>query len=203
MAFATEITIATGSKISVNYQSQEVQVGVTYQLEREDGDLMQLVEAKAAEVEKAHRRLWKQIKAERERETAQDGRKSAYTNGANGHNGNGANGSNNGHSHPNGNGVYPQNGSSNANGYYGEPPNGLPANDHGTAASGQPAYLTDAQERAIGSLVANLGMGADELQRLMQVRCGKSRVPDLSKREASQIIDELQRKQRQAQRQTA
>lgn len=198
MAYATEITISTGSKVSVNYQSQEVQVGVTYQLEREDQDLMQLVTSKASEVERAHRRLWKQVKAERERQVEGENDNGGHANGnglpaSNGSNGHAENGRNHESTHGhNGNGYYSEEGAS-ANGSSGY---------HGSG-NGRSSNLTDVQGRAIESIAKNLGMGTDELQRLMEVRCGKSHLPDLSKQQASQLIQELQRKQRSAQRQTA
>jgi len=44
MAYATQMTLGTGNKVSVNYQSQEHSVSVTYQLEREDTNLLQVVQ---------------------------------------------------------------------------------------------------------------------------------------------------------------
>jgi hypothetical protein len=61
MAYATEITIGTGSKMSANYQSQDFNVSLTYQIEREDNDLVQLVEEKATEVETLHALIRGQI----------------------------------------------------------------------------------------------------------------------------------------------
>ncbi len=48
--------------MSLNYQSQEVAVSLCYQLEREDNDLMQVVEEKSAEVAKAHQKAWNCIR---------------------------------------------------------------------------------------------------------------------------------------------
>ena len=50
MAYATQLTISTGNKVSLNYQSQDVSVSLTYQLERDDGDVLHVVREKAAEV---------------------------------------------------------------------------------------------------------------------------------------------------------
>lgn len=40
MAFVTEMTIGTSSKMSANFQSQDFNVSLTYQLERDNIDLV-------------------------------------------------------------------------------------------------------------------------------------------------------------------
>lgn len=187
MAYATQITIGTGRKVSVNYQSQEVQVGVTYQLEREDQNLLQLVETKAAEIESVHRRLWKKLKAERtqnEERPENNGngalppqrqQQDEYQNGAqsNGHSSNG----------------YSQNGYSSeddsSNGYH---------QSNGSHSNG--ATITEPQERAIYALTKKIQMDPEEVERTLRMRFEKTHIQSLTKREASQFIDELQRKQR-------
>ena len=62
MAYALEVTIGTGNKVSLNYQSQEVNVSITYRLEREDGDVLELVREKADELVAVHALSWKRIK---------------------------------------------------------------------------------------------------------------------------------------------
>jgi len=62
MAYAVEITLGTGNKVSLNYQSQEVNVSITYQLEREDTDVLALVGDKADELVRAHALAWKRVK---------------------------------------------------------------------------------------------------------------------------------------------
>ena len=62
MAYAVEVTISTGNKISLNYQSQEVNVSLTYRLEREDTDVLAVVEDKADELVRAHALAWKRVK---------------------------------------------------------------------------------------------------------------------------------------------
>jgi ATP/maltotriose-dependent transcriptional regulator MalT len=47
MAIVTGVSIGTSNKVSVDYQSQEVSVSVSYQLERDDTDLMAFVQEKA------------------------------------------------------------------------------------------------------------------------------------------------------------
>jgi hypothetical protein len=187
MAYATQITIGTGRKVSVNYQSQEVQVGVTYQLEREDQNLLQLVEAKAAEIETVHRRLWKKLKAERAQQEAspedngngalpQREEYAGYQNGESRNNGYSSSGhSQNGHSDENGS----------FNGYH---------ESNGSRSNG--AAITEPQERAIYALTKKIQMDPEEVERTLRMRFEKTHIQQLSKREASQFIDELQRKQR-------
>ena len=62
MAYAVEVTIGTGNKVSLNYQSQEVNVSLTYRLEREDTDVLAVVEDKANELVRAHALAWKRVK---------------------------------------------------------------------------------------------------------------------------------------------
>lgn len=184
MAYATQITISTGSKVSVNYQSQEVHVGVTYQLEREDENLLQLVESKAAEVEAAHRRLWKTLKAERaainQKETANpNGGHSSSDDSSAGYQENGyGNGSH-------GNNGYSENGH-NGNGYHSGPHDEM---------------VTEAQERAVFALTRKMQLDPEEVERTLRMRFDKNRLQELTKRQASQFIDELQRKQRMKTRQ--
>ena len=189
MAYATQITIGTGRKVSVNYQSQEVQVGVTYQLEREDQNLLQLVENKAAEIESVHRRLWKKLKSERAQQDASDQ-----------NNGNGAlpeqpaNQQNyseyqNGESTDNG---YSQNGHSTENGSS----NGYHTSNGGFNGTSNGATITEPQERAVYALTRKIKMDPEEVERTLRMRFEKTHIQQLTKREASQFIDELQRKQR-------
>lgn len=187
MAYATQITIGTGRKVSVNYQSQEVQVGVTYQLEREDQNLLQLVETKAAEIETVHRRLWKKLKAERTQQEAspesngngalppQRQQQDEYQNSSKS-NGN----SSNGHSQ---NGYSSENSSS--NGYH---------QSNGSSSNG--TTITEPQERAVYALTKKIQMDPEEVERTLRMRFEKTHIQSLTKREASQFIDELQRKQR-------
>jgi len=62
MAYAVEVTIGTGNKVSLNYQSQEVNLSITYRLEREDTDVIAVVRDKADELVRAHALAWKRVK---------------------------------------------------------------------------------------------------------------------------------------------
>lgn len=62
MAYPIELTLGTGNKVSLNYQSQEVNVSLTYKLEREDTDVLAVVEDKADELVRAHALAWKRLK---------------------------------------------------------------------------------------------------------------------------------------------
>ena len=54
--YPIQLSISTGNKVSVNYQSQEVNVSVTYQLESEDTDLLSFARNKASEIAAVHGR---------------------------------------------------------------------------------------------------------------------------------------------------
>lgn len=87
MAFATEITIGTGSKMSANYQSNEFNVSLTYQLERDDVDLLEIAEEKAAEVETLHAAIRRKILQSRSQATTEiptDGTQGNSNSAANG-----------------------------------------------------------------------------------------------------------------------
>lgn len=70
MAYPIQLTIGTGNKVSVNYQSQEVNVSVTYQLESEDTDLLSFARDKAGEIAAVHGIAWEQIRGEKAAKTA-------------------------------------------------------------------------------------------------------------------------------------
>jgi hypothetical protein len=61
MAYAIQATIGAGNKVSLNYQSQEVNVSLTYQLERQDTDVLHVIQEKAEEVARAHQAAWQRI----------------------------------------------------------------------------------------------------------------------------------------------
>ena len=70
MAYPIQLTLGTGNKVSVNYQSQEVNVSVTYQLESEDTDLLHFARDKASEVATIHGIAWKQIQGDAQAKSA-------------------------------------------------------------------------------------------------------------------------------------
>ena len=70
MAYPVQLTIGTGNKVSVNYQSQEVNVSVTYQLESEDTDLLHFARDKASEVAAVHGIAWKQMQGNAQAKSA-------------------------------------------------------------------------------------------------------------------------------------
>ena len=70
MAYPIQLSIGTGNKVSVNYQSQEVNVSVTYQLESEDADLLNFARDKASEIATVHRIAWEQILDEKQTKSA-------------------------------------------------------------------------------------------------------------------------------------
>ncbi|BCM94128.1 hypothetical protein IAD21_06031 [Abditibacteriota bacterium] len=62
MAYPIQLTLGTGSKVSVNYQSEDVSVSVTYQLERGEDDLLAIARDKADEVVAAQQVLWERVR---------------------------------------------------------------------------------------------------------------------------------------------
>ena len=70
MAYPIQLSIGTGNKVSVNYQSQEVSVSVTYQLESEDTDLLKFARDKASEVAAVHGVAWEKCQANTRAKTA-------------------------------------------------------------------------------------------------------------------------------------
>ncbi|MBV9852122.1 MAG: hypothetical protein JO250_20850 [Armatimonadetes bacterium] len=69
MAYPTQITIASGKTVYAGDEedgitSRQVQVQVTYQLERGDGDLLLVTARKAKEVEAAQAAVWRQVRGE-------------------------------------------------------------------------------------------------------------------------------------------
>ena len=69
MAYPTQITITGGKTVYAGspedgegITSRQVQVSVTYQLERADDDLLLVAEAKAREVEAAQAAVWRQVR---------------------------------------------------------------------------------------------------------------------------------------------
>lgn len=58
MAYPIQVTLSTGNKVSLNYQSQEVSITLTYQLEREDSHVLALVQEKTKELAQAHQLAW-------------------------------------------------------------------------------------------------------------------------------------------------
>lgn len=62
MAYAVEITLGTGNKVSLNYQSEEVNVSIIYKLERQDVDVLKIVNDKAPKLIEAHRLAWERVR---------------------------------------------------------------------------------------------------------------------------------------------
>lgn len=68
MAYAVELTISAGNKVSVNYQSHEAGVSLTYQLEREDTDVLAIIQEKSIEAAKAHALVWQELREAKKRD---------------------------------------------------------------------------------------------------------------------------------------
>ena len=189
MAVVTNLTIGTSTKMSVNYQSHEISVTVSYELERQDSDLMKLVEEKAAEVEKAHRSIWRRIRDLRAQEKSEDASTPAATTEAEPLQA--AEECSNGETGPP---VTPPEGASSPSGNNGALYKEAPASE---------AMITAPQRRAIEALAGRAQITDEELRRRMQARFGKSEVEDLTKRQASMLLAELQRSEREHERVSA
>ena len=186
MAFVTSLTIGTASKVAMNFQSQEVSVTVTYQLERQDTDLMQIVEEKAAEVEQAHSTIWRRIRdlrAQQTEETSPQPVRSAPADAT--------------LANPAGDTDEP------ADEAAAEAPGAVTAesspNSNGTPPDGallSEALATSPQRRAIYALVTRADMSDEALRRLPQISFGKTQVEELITREAWLLLPELQRSER-------
>lgn len=166
MAFATRMSIGTGTKVSVDYQSHDVSINVSYELERADTDLLQLIDEKVVELELLHTHLWERIRELRAARAAGEGREStpATTD------------------HPvtipvstNGNSTQPPAAS-----------NGTPPEPKAPAA----------HVRAITALVKRADISDAELQSMLQERFHKNAADELSKNEAAALLQELQRRER-------
>jgi hypothetical protein len=184
MALPVQITLGTGSKVSVNYNSKDAHVSVTYELERGDEDLMRFLEEKAPEVEAAHSRLWQTLKLA-------DQRNSVEQDGANGNaqvNGNESPGR--WHDHVDNNGATSSE-ATNGNTYRGNDNGGSGATRYGDGP-------TEKQCAAIAVISRKLGLSGHDISTLIGARFGKHDVPELSKKETSQLINELQRRERSA-----
>lgn len=62
MAYAKELTISTSNTVSIKDQSRDVGVSVTYQLERDDADVVAVVREKTQELAQAHRAAWQGLR---------------------------------------------------------------------------------------------------------------------------------------------
>ncbi len=56
--------------------------------------------------------------------------------------------------------------------------------------------MTQAQERAVYALTKKINMAPEEVLQTLRMRFAKNNLQQLTKRQASQFIDELQRKER-------
>lgn len=71
MAYLSKVTLGTGTKVSVDYQSEDVSLMVSWELERADTDLIAFVAEKAVELEEAHTTLRQRLREKRAERKAQ------------------------------------------------------------------------------------------------------------------------------------
>lgn len=181
MAIATEVTISTGNKVTFNYQSREVGVSLTYQLEREDTDVLEVVREKAGEVARAHQAVWQKMRDE----------KAAHKRSAN-RNGQAAVK----HSAVTVNGTKPSEDAASA--VISQAANGVEAEQKDDESDEKVPHVpaSDAQCKAIIALFNASLLTDDEFETLLRERFGWSTVDELSHPQASRLLVELQRKER-------
>ena len=179
MAIATEVTISTGNKVTFNYQSREVGVSLTYQLEREDTDVLELVREKAGEVARAHQAIWQKMRDE----------KAAHKRSA----------SRNGHaaakrSAVTANGAKPYEDSPSI----AQAIDSLEADKREDESEEETPHVPSsaAQRRALIALFNASPLTDDEFETLLRERFGWTTVDELSHPQASRLLVELQRKER-------
>lgn len=195
MAYPASFTLGTGNKISVNYQSQEVHVSVTYQLERDDTDLLAVAAAKAPEVEKVHRLFWKQVReasnpAEPDKPKASPNGSPAPVPPPASTTPTAAPPVSEGRAMEpavdppvsNGNGASPMSSDGHT------PPNGRVKSGKRTEP-----LITEPQLRALAALQARQAISDDDLKKRMEIRFGKSKRDELTELQATNLLLELQR----------
>lgn len=225
MATATAVSIGTSNKVSVDYQSQEVSINVTYELERSDTDLLAFVVEKTAEVEQAHSSVWRRIREIRADTKAQEaadkrtpGNGKAPTTSAQapvespepppptvrrGRNGKGASPT------PVRVEARTDGAPTNGNGHtvtaeaesdpFGDEPDetNTPASVPEVAPAQPSEEMSSvAQQRAILSIAARARMADQTFLALLSERFAKRAVEQLTRREAAQLLVELQRRDR-------
>ncbi len=165
MAYITQVTLSNSNRASVDYQSQEAQVSVTYQLERTDTDLMAFVEEKAGEVEQAHTLLWNRIRQLRSASTADNGEKQVGNAPA----------------------TAPK-----------QPTVAKKAREEAVPRESIPAAkpASVAQQNALYSLFNRLRYTEEQISVLLANKFQKPAVESLSQTEASQLLVEIQRQER-------
>jgi hypothetical protein len=184
MAQATSLTIGTSRKVSANYQSHEVSVAVSYDVERGDPDLLQLAAQKASEVEQVYQAVSSQLRGEQQEETRRqplslvrddgDDQDPSSTPGE----------------------------VSESSPVESPPTEPLPGEldyfaEDGNGSVTAEELATKAQVRAVYALATRLNMSRVELQELLRVRFGTAEAEQLRKSQATAMLLELQRKDRQ------
>jgi hypothetical protein len=199
MAHAISMMLGTGNKVSVDYQSQEAHVTVTYELERHETDLQAVVLQKAEEIERLHGTLWRRI---REIRTEQRAAQPDATADATGKNGNKRRRNASAETSPpelskNGTGALPEAepvAAESVDTATSEPRQDAPAPVDTQAAADR---ASEPQLQAIRTLAGRVGVSTERLLDYLKKRFGKSTVEDLDRAEAGSLLLELQRSERQ------
>lgn len=190
MAHAVELTISTGNKVSVNYQSREVGVSLTYELERDDTDVLAIVAEKSVEVAAAHALAWQELHGQEPQGQKPRGGKPPSRVNAQSHSQ--PRSSCNGHAHSGE--VASETEPSEA-----ETPRSCASMEDSASEEQEPPAprLTGAQLAAIRALLPAQWSG-EQLSHQLSLRYNCTRLEHLSTRQAASLLLELQRTQREA-----
>lgn len=185
MAYATQVTISTGNKVTFNYQSREVGIALTYCLESQDTDVLQVVKEKAMEVARAHQVAWQKMrdeKATQKRSTRSNGKAAPAI---------AAQQSMVERAAVEGTVIAPQTSQ--------QPVQNEVVGEVGAESEEEPSVFqpaSEAQRKAIYALFSASSLTDEEFEALLQERFGWSTVEELSDRQASSLLVELQRSER-------
>lgn len=189
MAYAVQLTIGTGNKVSINYQSQEVSVSLTYQLEREDADVLAIAQDKAGEVAAAHRIAWERIRDEKVNGSKVGQSKSSKKKG---HDSNG--------DEPDGGELESEELSSESSPIRHDLPAAgevaLEVKEEDRVSDNPVVPLTGGQLAALEALLVQGGWSQSQLEDHLLDQFGKAELVELSAAQAAQMLLQLQRDER-------
>lgn len=176
MAYATQLTIGTGNKVSINYQTQDVSVALTYELEREDTDVLAVAREKSIEVAAAHRIAWERIRDEKVNRNKPSQTKEIERNEGE---------------------AKPETVVSEVGHIALDSPSQgeeqIEVEEEGTASSVPVVPLTGGQLAAIEALLVQVGWSQSQLEDHLLDQFGKAELIELSTTEAAQMLLQLQR----------
>ena len=175
MAYATQLTIGTGNKVSINYQSQDVSVSLTYELEREDTDVLAVAQEKSGEVAAAHRIAWERIRDEKVSQNKHKKRKGRDIDEDE---------------------AKPEATVSDVSHIPLDSPTQVEVEEQSTTPTAPVVPLTSGQLAAIEALLVQAGRSQSQVEDHLLDQFGKAELVELSTAEAAQMLLQLQREAR-------